>query len=160
MITVVPMQTEAEMLGKAYVHYQSWKETYRGLIDDDYLDHVMTLERCETIARRYPQNLWVAKDGERVVGFVGCGMSREGDGLGEIYSIYLLREYQGRGIGRMLMQRALDELRDATHIVLWVLRGNAHAIGFYEHCGFVLDGVTKDVTIGTPVVELRMSYRR
>lgn len=160
MITIVPMLTEAEMLGKAYVHYQSWMETYRGLIDDNYLDHTMTLERCETIARRYPQNLWVAKDGERVVGFVGCGMSQEREGMGEIYAIYLLREYQGRGIGRMLMERAFDELHDADHIVLWVLRGNDHAIGFYEHCGFVLDGETKAITIGTPNVELRMTYRR
>lgn len=53
----------------------------------------MSLAKCESIARRWRQNLWGAKDGERVVGFVGCGIDREGGNDGEVYSIYVLREY-------------------------------------------------------------------
>lgn len=162
-ITITPMTTEADMLGKAYVHWQSWQETYRGLIDDGYLDKVMTLAKCEAIARRFPQNLWVAKDGERVVGFVGCGAAREGGGdaaCGEVYAIYVLREYQGRGVGWALMQTAMAQLRGYDRVMLWVLRGNERAIRFYERYGFVLDGEEKDVVIGTPNVELRMTYVR
>ena len=156
-ITITPMTTEADMLGKAYVHWKSWQETYTGLIDQNYLDNVMTLAKCESIARRYPQNLWVAKDGERVVGFVGCGADREGGDNGEIYSIYVLRKYQGQGVGRALMETVLAQLRDCRHIILWVLRGNERAICFYERAGFALDGEEKQVVIGTPNVELRMS---
>ena len=159
-ITIAPMTTEADMLGKAYVHWKSWQETYCGLIDDGYLDNVMTLAKCETIARRFPQNLWVAKDGERVVGFVGCGPAQEGDDDGEVYSIYVLRDYQGRGVGRALMQTAMEQLRGYARVVLWVLRGNERAIHLYRRCGFALDGEEKDVVIGTPNVELRMTCTR
>lgn len=137
-ITITPMTTEAELLGKAYVHWKSWQETYRGLIDDNYLDHVMTLEKCETIARCWPQNLWVAKDGERVVGFVGCG--RNDVDCGEVHSIYVLREYQGQGVGRALMEMALAQLCDCRHIMLWVLRGNERLFAFIRAPAFFSTG--------------------
>ena len=47
--------TEAEMDGKAYVHWKSWQETYRGLVPDRYLDEKITLERCRSIAYKWPQ---------------------------------------------------------------------------------------------------------
>lgn len=159
-ITITPMTTEADMTGKAYVHWKSWQETYTGLIDQDYLDNVMNLAKCESIARLWTQGLWVAKDGERVVGFVGCGASRDGEDCGEVYSIYVLQSHQGKGIGYALMNQAMEQLRDCRKVVLWVLRGNEKAIRFYERYGFVFDGEEKDVTIGTPNVELRMTYTR
>ena len=159
-ITISPLTTEADLRGKAYVHWKAWQETYRGLIDDDYLDRTMTLAHCEAIARRGGQKIWVAKDGERVIGFVSYGASRDGLPCGEVYAIYVLRAYQGRGVGRALLRHAIEALRENDRIVLWVLRGNTRAIGFYTRCGFVLDGTEKTVTLGTPNVELRMTYLR
>ena len=34
---IKPMESEAEIDGKGYVHYRSWHETYTGLIDGAYL---------------------------------------------------------------------------------------------------------------------------
>ena len=42
--TFKPMETEAEMDGKGYVHYQSWQETYAGLVDADFLFHCRIVE--------------------------------------------------------------------------------------------------------------------
>ncbi len=67
-ITIKLAETIAEPDGKGYVHDQSWHETYEGLIDADYLSG-MTLETCTAIARKFPDNILVAKDGEKVVGF-------------------------------------------------------------------------------------------
>ena len=39
-IQIVPMMTDAEIDGKAYVHWKSWQETYTGLIDQTYLDGI------------------------------------------------------------------------------------------------------------------------
>ncbi len=160
-IIIKPMENDAETDGKGRVHYLSWQETYRGLVDDGYLAS-MSEEKCVAIARRWRENILVAKDGERVIGFAGYGSYRD-DSLpdcGEVYAIYLLEEYQGRKIGYHLMQRALDELAAYGTIALWVLEGNEKAIRFYEKIGFRFDGGTADITLGTPARELRMMYTR
>ncbi len=47
--TIKFAETESEMDGRGYVHFQSWQETYPGLIDAAYLEK-MTLETCISIA--------------------------------------------------------------------------------------------------------------
>ena len=100
-IIIKPMETEDEIRGKAYVHWKSWQESYRGIVDDGYLDR-MTLAQTEEKAFRWRDNILVAKDGERVVGFVGYGPASGEEGTGEIFALYVLEEYQRRGIGYAL----------------------------------------------------------
>lgn len=142
---------------KAYVHWKSWQETYSGLMDGHLLAN-QTLEKCQNIARRWPQNTLVAVLDGRVIGFA-CYVPYRGDDLahcGEVQAIYVLKEAQGLGIGRKLMDAALKELSDYNTVVLWVLKGNNHAIGFYEHYGFHFDGTQKTAAVGT---ELRMVFQ-
>lgn len=156
-IQIVPMITDSEVDGKAYVHWKSWQETYTGLVDQAYLDG-MTLEKCTKIAHRWKDNILVAKDGERVVGFVGYGSYRD-DTLpqtGEVFAIYVLREYQKRKIGYRLMQAALEQLQNYPRVALWVLKENDKAIAFYQKYGFCFDGAKADVIMGTPNTEVRM----
>lgn len=47
------------------------------------------------------------------------------------------------------MDAAVRRLEDCKDVVLWVLKGNDHAIGFYEHYGFRLDGTAQTIPIGT-----------
>jgi len=62
-------------------------------------------KKCVETARRWPDNILVAKDGERVVGFAAYGAYRDASlpGYGEVYALYVLAEYYGRGVGRALM---------------------------------------------------------
>ena len=139
-ITVKKMETEAEFRGKAYVHWKAWHEAYPGIVSPDYLAK-LTLEKCEEMAYRWPDNILVAKDGEKVIGFVGCGNSRdETPGEGEIFAIYVLADYYGTGAAQKLMAAALEKLKDKKHVCLWVLKDNPRAIRFYEKCGFAADG--------------------
>ena len=158
--TITPM-TPADTEGKAYVHWKAWQETYAGLVDPGYLEG-LTLEKCGEIARRWPDNLLVAKAAGRVVGFAGFGpcMDPDSPNCGEVYSLYVLREFQNRKIGYALMNAAVEKLKDYRKIVVWVLRGNEKAIRFYERYGFRFDGVSKEILLGTPNVELRMVYTR
>ena len=73
-IQIVPMVTDEDINGKGNVHWKSWHETYPGLVDPAYMKK-MTLEKCIDIAHRWLQNLIVAKDGDKVIGFVGYGAS-------------------------------------------------------------------------------------
>ncbi len=155
-IEIKKMESDEEIRGKAYVHWKSWQEAYKGIVDQNYLDS-LTLEKCEEIAFKWPDNLIVAKEGDRVVGFVGYGKYHDEELIetGEIFAIYILEEYYGTGVGKALMQAGLDEL-DYPAVALWVLKGNKRAIRFYEKCGFCLDGREEEIKLGSPIVEVRM----
>lgn len=156
-ITVKKMETDGEIRAKAYVHWKAWQETYPGMVDQSYLDS-LTLEKCEEIAFRKRDCIIIASDGGSVVGFAGYGAYRGEDlkDAGELQAIYVLFEYWGRGVGKALMEAALDELKEFSVIALWVLEKNSRAIRFYEKCGFSADGTAGTITLGSPVTEIRM----
>ena len=160
-IQILPLTTDAEVEGKAYVHWKSWQETYTGLVDADYLQQ-MTLEKCLKMARKWRDNILVAKDGDKVVGFVGYGAHRDPTlaNTGEVFSIYVLKEYHDQKIGYRLMNAAMEQLSPYSQIAVWVLKDNDRAIRFYQRYGFVFDGTEQEIVMGTPNTELRMIYRR
>ena len=156
-IVIKPMESDSEIRGKAYVHWKAWQDTYSGLIDQTYLDN-LTIEKCTEMAFRWPDNLLVAKENDEVVGFVGYGAHRD-DSLpetGEVFSLYILKEYYDKKIGYALMCAALEKLSEYRRIAVWVLEGNQRAIRFYERCGFQFDGTRKQVKLGTVNTEIRM----
>jgi len=159
--TIKKMETEDEINGKGYVHYKSLQEAYAGLIDAGYLEK-QTLEKCTATAHKWPDNILVAKDREKVVGFAGYGAYSDGTlpAHGEVYALYVLREYYGRRIGYGLMNAALEELSAYERIAVWVLKGNDRAIRFYERYGFRFDGTEEEIMLGTPNKKLRMIYER
>jgi ribosomal protein S18 acetylase RimI-like enzyme len=133
----------------AGIHVRSWQAAYRGLIPDDVLDGLSVERRTETwrgwLATASPVAVWVAEEeGGRIVGFVSAGPSEDRDAA-EIQAIYVEPDRSGRGIGRALLRRAVDELRAGGHaeVVLWVLDGNDRAQRFYEAAGWRADGGAK-----------------
>ena len=74
-IIIRKMETDEEIRGKAYVHWQSWHEAYPGLVSPGYLEK-LTLEKCEKMAFTWPQNTLVAVD-ERVMWVCGVGIAQE-----------------------------------------------------------------------------------
>lgn len=91
----------------------------------------------------------VAVDGAQIVGVASWGMSRDEDaapGTGELGMLYVAPNHVGAGLGRRLMEDALDDLRAAGfgRATLWVLEANARGRGFYEHTGWAPDGVRGD----------------
>ena len=151
------MESDDEIKEKAYVHWKSWQEAYAGIIDQTYLDS-LTLDKCEQIAYRWTDNILIAKDGDTIVGFVGCGKYRndELENSGEVFALYILSQYYGKGVGYRLMQAALSKLADYPKIAVRVLKENIRAIRFYKRCGFRFDGSENTLELGSPVVERRM----
>lgn len=143
-IRIKPMETDEEIRGKAFVHWKCWQEVYPGLVSQEYLDN-LTLEKTEEKAFQWRDNILVAKDGDGVVGFVGYGKSSEAD-TGEVFALYVLPEYHGTGVGRQLMDSAMEKLSAYPRICLWLVKGNGRAVRFYEKCGFHLNGVEKLVS--------------
>lgn len=154
-IIIKPMESDSEIRGKAYVHWKAWQDAYSGLIDQAYLDN-LTIEKCTDMAFRWLDNLLVAKENDKVIGFVGYGICGDDPFTGEIFSIYILKEYYDKKIGYALMCAALEKLSDYRKICVWVLEGNRRAIKFYEKCGFQFDGTKKQIELGTTNTEIRM----
>src|SRR5690349_14457491 len=112
-IIIRPAQP-ADAGGIARVHVDSWRTTYRGIVPDDVLARLSYEDR----ERRWHQILFapgaeqfafVAKTSTgRVIGFANGGPEREHNAEypGEISALYLLQEYQRKGIGRRLVGAA------------------------------------------------------
>ena len=99
--------------------------------------------------------------GENVIGFVAYGAYRDQTlpQCGEIYAIYVLREYHGKQVGYALMNAAFERLSGKDQIALWVLKGNERATRFYEQYGFRFDGTEQEICLGTPNTEYRMIFQ-
>ncbi len=94
------------------------------------------------------EKIWVAKEGERVIGF--CYALKK-EVQNEIYSIYLLPGHTGKGIGRCLMKVALKWLGKKKETMLQVATYNKNAIRFYEQLGFQKTGNSTEFSF-TPLI--------
>jgi ribosomal protein S18 acetylase RimI-like enzyme len=138
---------DAEALGRS--HYASWVESYSPLLPAEFWGTFRVEQRIEGWRRLLVEppagsRLVVALVDGDVVGHAMAGMARNGVGDAypavrdrELYSVYLLAEHQGAGLGRRLVDSVLDAHEPAQ---LWVFENNATAIRFYERLGFVPDG--------------------
>lgn len=85
--------------------------------------------------------------GDGPVGYIVCTapdlpLPDLGPGDYELRRIYLLHRFQGTGIGRALMQQAIQTATDLryTRLLLGVYGKNQGAIRFYEKAGFTQIG--------------------
>ncbi|MBR3270387.1 MAG: GNAT family N-acetyltransferase, partial [Clostridia bacterium] len=99
-VVIKPIETHGELMGKAYVHWKAWHEAYLGIVDADFLSR-MTLERCEQNAVKWGgDGLLIAVENGRVIGFVGYGSrGEEAPNVGEVFALYVLSDYYGKGVG-------------------------------------------------------------
>ena len=98
--------TDAHSISRVYV--QTWQETYLGILPFGYLYSMsfVQLER-EVIDGLESRRVisYVAEESGKIVGFVSGGYERTGDLIysGEIYELYVLRDYQRQGVGSELV---------------------------------------------------------
>lgn len=136
--------TDASSIAK--VNIKAWKSTYGGIINDEYL-RGLSYENLEKAMKNLIINslkdkryIFVAEDDTgSIIGFASCGIVREKDEIykGELYSIYILKEFQNKGIGKLLYNSVIQKLQKNNLIlmIIWVLEENRHAKEFYELMG-------------------------
>lgn len=145
------------------IYEQSWRHAYKGIIPQDYLDGIPKGRWCRAFDNPKWHTLVMIADGKIIGSSSYCASRFEKfSGMGEIISIYFLPEYCGKGYGKHLLSRAVDELKAMgfTDIFLWVLEENRNARRFYEKCGFSFSGESlMDNIGGKDLVELQYVYR-
>ena len=76
--------------------------------------------------------IFVAREGETALG--GAFLRRMGDGFWELTLIGVFPEYRGRGVGKAILRKILEEV--PGEIYLHVEAGNTPAINLYLSFGF------------------------
>lgn len=83
-----------------------------------------------------------AKVDEKIVGYILYGWENEALKLyhrrGTIFDLYVIKEYRGRGIGKKLLNTAIEDLKHhgIEIIQLTVINSNKRAIELYKKFGF------------------------
>jgi L-amino acid N-acyltransferase YncA len=163
MKSLIRAAVEADASAIAHVHVASWQTTYAGIVPAAYLAGL-----DETLRAR----LWgewlsggslvlVAEWAGQVVGFAHGGPNREpvAECDAELYSIYLLKEAQKRGIGADLLRAMATALleRNFRSLAVWVLEQNRSRC-FYEKTGARL-ATSKVIDIGgTKLMEVAYAW--
>lgn len=123
------------------VHKVSWLATYTaeiyGLNEKEILakdfDSPQKINKWKTSVQSDTYRIWIAKDGEKIVGFAG---GRKGDNENDFSVVYILPEYQRMGIGKRFAQEILKWFGKEKDIVVEVAAKNSQAINFYQKIGF------------------------
>ena len=131
------------------VQYKTWLDTYpnekAGITIDDVEDRYKNAFDTEQIKRREQiianpepnEKFIVVKDGDKVIG-VCVGVVYENKN--QLRMIYILPEYQGRGIGSMLWEAIFSFFDKNKDIYVELVDYNEKAISFYKKLGFIDTG--------------------
>ena len=126
----------------ARIYVDSWRTTYQGLVPYDYLDK-LSYEEAEQRWLTFLNNendpfIYIAiNDVGKVIGFAS-GKSIDDEHFdGELYSLYLLKESRGLGVGRKLVSAIAMhfEEKGIASMMVWVMEQNKSGLDFYERMG-------------------------
>jgi GNAT superfamily N-acetyltransferase len=159
MIIRPTQKTDAHAMSCIYV--QTWHDTYLGVIPYGYLSS-MSISRHE---RAFFNELsskhaigYVAEDAGRVIGFITGGHERQGDEIytGEIYTLYVLKNFQRRGFGtRLVSALAMQFSRLGMYSMLVrVLKLNPYRRFYRKINGIYLKNEQMSVASETMAVEI------
>lgn len=132
------------------VFYRTWLDTYTGMdgvTKEDIDARFAESNKPESVAKRRAlisnlpsdQRHFVAESDGAVVGV--CRLFLHPD-KNQLQAIYVLPEFQGRGVGSALWEEAVRHFNPKLPTVVQVAAANDRAIGFYKRLGFKETGKT------------------
>jgi ribosomal protein S18 acetylase RimI-like enzyme len=140
---IVREANKDDLLSIGKVQVDSNRSTYVGIMPEDYLNNLS----YESKASEWEEKLFNAKstqfmyvaenDDANIVGFASGSIVRANDLFErEIYSIYILKEFQRKGIGKLLIKAIITKFIESnvSSMILWTLQDNPSRL-FYKHLG-------------------------
>lgn len=126
----------------------TFSETFSAFNSPDnlnkYLSESFSIEKLKSELNNSNSEFYIALDGRNPVGYLklnfGASQTELKDNKAlEIERIYVLKEYQGKNVGKLLYQQALAIAKQNKVEYLWlgVWEKNERAINFYKKNGFV-----------------------
>ena len=131
-----------------FVNTYAWNETYRGIVADEFLDKIKNelKQNVERLEKEFDRTKIDEPDYKRFllyvdeepVGVVAICNSREEKypNSGELCSLYLLNKAKKKGYGKILFEKAKQELKNMgfNDMIIYCLKDNPTKT-FYEHLG-------------------------
>ena len=128
----------------ADIKIEGWQTAYRGIVDDSFLDNMNRNEEIKS-RKEHIENgaqIIVAEINNEVVGFcLYRNFNKNSNDYPnadcEISALYVKSSLKRNGIGKKLMQYAIDELKERgkTQMFLGCLEENYPSRAFYEKIG-------------------------
>jgi len=131
-----------------------WHHHYPGIITPAQIEYMLAQRYSREVleAELARDDVWwdVAEIGGVLLAFSSYLLAEGGAGM-KLDKLYVHPEWQRRGIGGRLIERAAQVARERGHrrLALAVNKHNVHAISSYRRHGFVIEGaVVKDIGDG------------
>ncbi len=165
----IRLATANDAFAIAHVHVETWRATYPTLLPHEYLAKNLSIDTRAIYWQRTLQSgdereaVFVAAEGYDVVGFASVGAARKRPATdraisktcGEVFTLYVLPDFQEQGAGRMLLANGFAELveRGFDAALLWVVAGNPSRF-FYEAMGGQAVGRAVEKFAGADIEEI------
>jgi GNAT superfamily N-acetyltransferase len=142
------VQLQAALTGFAHIFPDSVAKPTEAALDQEWAP--LLADPAKTVL--------AAIESERIIAGVAFGDFPElaPAGCGHLAKLYVLPEAWGAGVGALLYNMAVDQLRADGYqrLWLWVLEGNARARGMYERRGWVAQDERRTDWPGSGVYEM------
>lgn len=156
-----------------YIFVNSWNETYKDIIDKKYLDKLIINlnENVEKQKNNFEKTKIEEPDYKRFllyvnnepVGIVAIWKSREEkySKSGELCTLYILNKIQKQGFGKILFEKAKEELRKLNYnsMIIYCLKENP-TNEFYKHMSGVLKYSKEKNIFGKNLIENIYYYEK
>lgn len=128
-----------------------WRKCYPGIISREQIEYMLGRMYSPEVLREEIRSegirFYKLLTGEQFTGFASIGPTKA-TGVMKLHKLYLLQEFQGRGLGSLLLKHCEAEAKrfGALRLVLSVNKHNANAIAAYQRNGFkVVESVVTDI---------------
>lgn len=157
---------DAQQMGR--IHIQTWRSTFVGIVSDEYLASLS----LEKVTQRFLElindplsnsTVIVAVDkSDSPIGYSVCGPNRltESDYDGEVQAFFVLPDWQGKGIGKRLLDESLRSLRISgfREVIIWTFEANLSARTFYgARGGKLVEHRVREIA-GSQLAEVGFGY--
>lgn len=118
-----------------------WNTTYKGIVDDEFLKGIwnrekQSAEKLKNSINEQP-HYYVLVLQNKIIGWIYFTLdSDKYESSAEIHSLYILKEYQGNGFGKLLYNYAVEIIlkNKIKKLIIGCLDGNP-SNNFYKHLG-------------------------
>ena len=128
----------------ARVNALAWKQSYKGIVNDDFLELINTELEIQKAISNLKEGLndssrrFLLKYNDEYVGILRVRKTKydKYSECGELGALYLLDAVKGKGFGKILFNKAINELREMKYdkMIIGCLSENP-SNEFYKHMG-------------------------
>lgn len=161
----IRLATKDDVSELSKLKHDVWETTYRGIYSDskiDNYDYKKNEDKFLGYINNPDVNIYVACDNDKIIGYMECGMPKRPfeDYEQEIGLLYILKEYQGQGVGKELFNLAYNEIKNKGYKEFFIScnKYNKNAQEFYKRMGGEVVHIDED-NIDKSIPQVHFLYK-